>query len=58
MSDLIKSKRFWAAIGGLAVVIVQQFVPSIPESAVLAAVGLISTWILGETFRPVSEPKE
>lgn len=55
MGDLISSKRFWAAVAGLAVVVAKQFFPSIPEEAVTNFVMLVSAWIVGETFRPVSE---
>ena len=59
MSELLKSKRFWAAVAGLAVVVVKQFMPSIPEEAVTNVVMVLSAWIVGETFRPVvtAEPK-
>jgi hypothetical protein len=54
MSDLIKSKRFWVAVSGLAVVVTSQFLPSIPEETVTNVVMILASWIVGETFRPVS----
>ena len=53
MSDLIKSKRFWTALAGVAVVVVGQFFPNIPEDTVTNIVMMLSAWIIGETFRPV-----
>lgn len=56
MGDLISSKRFWAAVAGVAVVIAKQFMPDIPEDAVTNIVMVVSAWIVGETFRPVTTP--
>jgi uncharacterized membrane protein YoaK (UPF0700 family) len=56
MGDLISSKRFWAAVAGVAVVIAKQFWPDIPEEAVTNFVMVVSAWIVGETFRPVTTP--
>lgn len=53
MSGLVKSKRFWAAVAGIAVVVSNQFLPGIPEDAVTNFVMLVAAWIVGETFRPV-----
>ena len=54
MGDLISSKRFWAAVSAVVVVVVKQFMPSIPEDAVTNFVMVVSAWIVGETFRPVT----
>ena len=56
MGDLISSKRFWAAVAGVAVVAAKQFWPDVPEEAVTNFVMLVSAWIVGETFRPVTAP--
>ena len=53
MLDLLKSKRFWATVGNVALVITNQFFPMIPDDMVLAIVGAISAWVVGETIRPV-----
>ena len=53
MFDLLKSKRFWATLGNVALVITNQFFPMIPDDMVLAIVGAISAWVVGETIRPV-----
>lgn len=54
MGDLIASKRFWAAVAGLVVVAAKQFFPDVPEEAVTNFVMVVSAWIVGETFRPVT----
>lgn len=58
MAELVKSKRFWAAVAGLAVVVVKQFVPAIPEEAVTNVVMVLAAWIVGETLRPVGTKPE
>jgi hypothetical protein len=58
MGDLISSKRFWAAVAGVAVVIAKQFWPDIPEQAVTDFVMVVSAWIVGETLRPVTTKAE
>jgi hypothetical protein len=56
MGDLISSKRFWAAVAGVVVLVAKEFWPDIPEEAVTNFVMLVSAWIVGETFRPVTTP--
>ena len=57
MLDLLKSKRFWATVGNVALVVVNQFAPMIPDEMVLAIVGAVSAWVVGETIRPVTGAK-
>ena len=57
MLDLFRSKRFWATVGNVALVITNQFFPMVPDEMVLAIVGAMSAWIVGETIRPVTGAK-
>lgn len=46
--DLLKSKKFQAAIAGIIVVIIMQFIPEIDESELTKIVALIIAYILGQ----------
>lgn len=48
MTDIFKSKKFQAALTGIIVVIVTQFVPGLPEEATTQVVGLIIAYIIGQ----------
>lgn len=52
---LIASKRFWAAISALVVVVLKQFFPDISEDVVNNIVMVLSAWIVGETLRPTTD---
>ena len=49
--DILKSKRFWATVSGIAVVIVNQFYPTIPSEQVVAIIGAIAAWVIGDSMR-------
>lgn len=55
MNDLLKSKRFWAAVSGLVVIFTKQFWPDIPDETVTNVVLIIASWIVGETIRPATK---
>ncbi len=49
LKDLLKSRKFWAALVGLAMVIVKGFEPNFPlsEEQVTTLVALLAAYILG-----------
>lgn len=49
---LIHSKRSWAVMLGILTLLLGEFLPAESASKILAAVGLLAAWILGETVRP------
>ena len=53
MPEIFKSKRFWATVSGIAVVVATQFFPTIPQDAVLQVVALIAAWVMGDSLRPI-----
>tara|TARA_R110000868_G_scaffold113327_2_gene304255 strand:- start:684 stop:866 length:183 start_codon:yes stop_codon:yes gene_type:complete len=57
MNDILKSKRFWATVSGIAVVVANQFFPSISSDAVVAIIASISVWIVGDSLRATTEKK-
>jgi hypothetical protein len=46
--DLIKSKKFQAALGGVIVVIVTSFIPEIDEAELTKIVALIIAYVVGQ----------
>ena len=48
--SLIKSRRFWTAVGGVAVVCLQDLI-GLPENTANSIVALGVAWIVGESLR-------
>ena len=57
MGDMLKSKRFWATVSGIAVVVVNQFFPTIPSEQVIAIVGALAAWVIGDSMRATAKAK-
>jgi len=53
LSDLIKSKRFWAAVAGVASVVLKDKLP-IPEDQLTNLIMIIGAWIVGDSLRGTS----
>lgn len=51
---LLSSKRFWAAVSAIAVLILHKWFPSISSDNVYQFTMIAGAWIVGETFRPVN----
>ena len=49
-NSLIKSRRFWAAVASIAVVVLKDRLP-IPEEQITNIVLAIGAWIVGESLR-------
>ncbi len=54
IKDLVKSRRFWAAIGGVVVVGLQDVLGLDPATA-NSIVAVIVSWIVGDSLRVTSE---
>ena len=55
LDKLLKSKRFWAAAAGLAVIVLKDKTP-FSDDQISMIVLTIGSWIVGESIRPV-DPK-
>lgn len=53
LSDLLKSKRFWAAVAGIAAVVLKDKLP-IPEDQLTNLIMIIGSWIVGDSLRGTS----
>lgn len=53
LSDLLKSKRFWAAVAGIAAVVLKDNLP-IPEDQLTNLIMIIGSWIVGDSLRGTS----
>lgn len=53
--DLVKSKRFWAAIAAILVVVVRDKFPNLPfsEDQISQIVMVVAAWIVGDSLRGV-----
>lgn len=51
LKALLLSKRFWAAVAGVVLVVVQNFGLPISEDQVQILVMLIASWIVGDSIR-------
>lgn len=56
LQALLKSKRFWAAVASIAVVVLKDKVP-LTEDQISLVVLAIGGWIVGESIRPVNAPE-
>ena len=52
-NDILKSKRVWAVIGTIAVVVLKDRT-SLSEQQILEIIALISALIVGDSLRPVA----
>ena len=57
ISELIKSKRFWAAAATIAVVVLKDRLP-LSEDQIQELVWVVAAWIVGDSVRPVPKPDE
>jgi hypothetical protein len=57
ISELFKSKRFWAAAATIAVVVLKDRVP-LSEDQIQQLVWVIGAWIVGDSVRPLPKPDE
>ena len=52
LNDLVKSKRFWAAVAGIAVVVMKDRLPvALDEQQITMIVMAIGSWIVGDSLR-------
>ena len=49
LKEILKSRKFWAAIAGVAVIFVSAYAPKFPftDEQVISVVGIIMSYILG-----------
>ena len=52
-NDILKSKRVWAVIGTIAVVVLKDRT-SLSEQQIIEIVALVSALIVGDSLRPVA----
>jgi hypothetical protein len=52
-NDILKSKRVWAVIGTIAVVVFKDRT-SLTDQQILEIVGLVAALVLGDSVRPVA----
>ena len=57
ISELVKSKRFWAAAATIAVVIFKDRLP-LTEDQIQELVWVVGAWIVGDSVRPLPKPDE
>ena len=57
ISELFRSKRFWAAAATIAVVVLKDRLP-LSEDQIHQLVYVIGAWIVGDSVRPVPKPDE
>jgi hypothetical protein len=57
ISELFKSKRFWAAAATIAVVVLKDRLP-LTEDQIQELVWVVAAWIVGDSVRPVPKPDE
>ena len=53
LSDLVKSKRFWAAAAMVAVVVLKDKVP-LDEQQITNLVMAVGAWIVGDSLQSVA----
>ena len=54
LNSLLKSRKFWAAVGGIVVVIVKAFAPDLPlsDEQLGGIVILLASYIIGTGLDP------
>ena len=60
IQDLVKSRRFWVSVGGIAFVLLKdRFQLPFTEEQIIGAALIVGAWIAGESLRSSSlkEPK-
>jgi hypothetical protein len=57
LSELFKSKRFWAAAATVAVVVLKDRLP-LSEDQIQELVWVVAAWIVGDSVRPLPKPDE
>lgn len=55
MKGLFESKRFWAGVAAVAVVVLKDKIP-LSEEQITLLVYTVGAWVVGDSIRPV-EPK-
>lgn len=55
--DLLRSKKFQAALIGLAVVVIKHFVPEIDEGLVRDVLAILGVYILGQGIADAGKEK-
>ena len=53
LNDILKSKRVWAVIGTIAVVVLKDRT-SLSEQQILEIVAIVSALVVGDSLRPVA----
>lgn len=53
---LVHSKRAWAVFTGMVMLVAKEFFPD-QAGSIYAALALIGSWVLGESYRPAVEKK-
>ena len=57
MQDLFKSKRFWAAVGSVAIILLKDKLPiPLTDEQIQQVIFAIGAWIVGDSLRGV-QPK-
>jgi hypothetical protein len=56
MQELIKSKRFWVAVAGIAASLLKDVLP-INEQQITEIVMVLAAWIVGDSLRATVEKK-
>lgn len=55
IQSMVRSRRFWAAVASIAVVVLKDKLP-IPEEQITNIVLAIGAWIVGESLRSSQVP--
>ena len=57
LGELVKSKRFWAALAMVITAILKDRVP-LTEDQIQQLVWVVAAWIVGDSVRPLPKPDE
>jgi hypothetical protein len=57
LGELVKSKRFWAALAMVITAILKDRVP-LSEDQIQQLVWVVAAWIVGDSVRPLPKPDE